>query len=114
MTVRLNVSRNSAGSITGATANFQASLTGFPAGTALTMAHIHAGAAGANGDIVVNAGLTAGEVSLVNGGGSFTKNGISVSTDAATNFANAPFNFYFNVHSALNPNGVARGQLFRQ
>ena len=38
------------------------------------------------------------------------------SNPAATNVANilaAPQNFYFNVHTTLNPGGVARGQLQR-
>src|SRR5690606_26223138 len=41
MDITLNVTRDGAGAITAATANFSGTLTGFPAGTALTAAHIH-------------------------------------------------------------------------
>src|SRR5262245_10854618 len=49
MTITFIVTRDSANNITAATANFVGNFTGFPAGTALTAAHIHPGAAGVNG-----------------------------------------------------------------
>lgn len=114
-TINLNVNRDSGGAITSATADFQVNMSGFPAGTALTMAHIHRGAVGVNGDIVVNTGLTAGEVTLTTGTGTFTKTGQTVASGAlAAEIIGNPAGFYFNVHSALNGGGVARGQLVRQ
>jgi hypothetical protein len=114
VTITMRLTRNSAGTITAATADFQVSLSGFPAATPLTAAHIHPGLAGQNGTFVVNTGLTAGEVTLTNGAGSFTKTGISVTAQTAQDILNNPGSFYFNVHSVLNPAGIARGQLVRQ
>ena len=56
--------------------------------------------------------LVAGEVTLANGSGSFTKT-TSVDPAVAQNIINNPAGFYFNIHSTLNPGGVARGQLVK-
>jgi len=114
VTIDFNINRNSSGTITSATADFQVTLNGFPAPTPLTMAHIHGGASGAIGDILVNTGLAPGEVSLANGSGSVTKTNVSVTANIAQDIISNPANYYFNVHSPLNPAGMARGQLVRQ
>lgn len=111
VTITMHLTRDSAGTITAATADFQVSLTAFPLNTPLTMAHIHTGAVGVSGAVLVNTGLSSGEVTLVNGAGSFTKTGVSVAAATAKDILANPANFYFNVHTALNPGGVARGQL---
>jgi hypothetical protein len=55
---------------------------------------------------------SAGEVTFPNGSGSFVRTGFPVSpVDSANLIINNPAGYYFNVHSALNPGGVARGQL---
>jgi hypothetical protein len=87
--------------------------TGFPAGTALTASHIHPGAAGSNGGVLVSLGLTAGEVTFATGSGSFSKRGITVTVDQANAIMANPGGFYLNIHTANNLNGVARGQLTR-
>jgi len=110
-TIELTVTRTDAGTITAATANFRISVTGFPAGTTVTDAHIHGGPAGSNAGVAVNAGLTSGELAITNGGGSITKNGINVSADRAAAILANPAGHYFNVHTALNPDGAIRGQL---
>ena len=110
-TVALTVTRNESGDITAATATFEITVAGFPTGTVVTDAHLHNASAGANGSIVVNAGLTSGELALVNGSGSVTKTGINVPTDRAAAILNNPSAHYFNVHTALNPDGAIRGQL---
>lgn len=114
VTITLNVTRDSGGTITGGTANFVTNLTGFPATTAFTMAHIHDGVAGVAGPIKVNTGLASGEVVLTNGAGSFTKNNINVAAVDANGMIDTPANFYFNVHTVANGPGVARGQLVKQ
>jgi hypothetical protein len=111
--IHLNLTRDSAGAITAATADFQVELSGFPSTTAITIAHIHTGAAGVNGGIVVNTGLAAGQVTLTNGAGSFTRNGIEVTAANAQAILNNPAGYYFNVHSSAHPPGVVRGQLVR-
>jgi hypothetical protein len=86
--------------------------------SALILSHIHEGAAGVNGPVRVDSGLSpANPVPVVNGSGSFSKSGIIPSSDAAgivSRLLANPSSFYFNVHSNLNPGGVVRGQLVRQ
>ncbi len=112
-TLKFNLTKDSAGNITAATMDATVSVTGFPAGTALTASHIHPGAAGANGGILVSLGLAAGEVTFATGSGSFTKQGITVPVDQANSILANPAGFYLNIHTAANPGGVARGQLTR-
>src|SRR5512145_2294339 len=109
--IALTVTKDSAGNITSASANFQISVTGFPAGTRVTDAHIHGAAAGSNGGAIVNVGLTSGELAVTNGSGSVTKNGINVPADRAAAILANRAGHYFNVHTALNPDGAVRGQL---
>ena len=114
MTIKFNLTKDSAGNVTAATADFNGAFTGFPAGTTLTGAHIHAAAAGVPGSIVIPLPLSSGEVVFSNGGGTLTKNGVTISpVDLATQIMNNPAGYYFNIHTATNPGGVARGQLVR-
>jgi hypothetical protein len=103
-----------AGNVTAASATFTVNLTGFPANTPINAAHIHPGAAGVNGTVLVSTGLAAGQVVLTNGSGTFTRGPISMTPEVAQQIINNPQNFYFNVHSTINPGGAARGQLVRQ
>jgi hypothetical protein len=111
-TITMNLTKDTGGTITAATADFTVQLQGFPAGTVITGAHIHPGAAGIAGGVIWNLGLAAGEVTLSNGSGSFTKLGVAPA-DLATAQAiiTNPAGFYFNVHTSLNPAGAVRGQL---
>jgi hypothetical protein len=110
-TIALTVTRDDTGTITSATATFQITVTGFPAGTTVTDAHIHNGAAGRNAGVYVNVGLASGELAIANGSGSITKSGINVPADRAAAILSNPAEHYFNVHTALNPGGAIRGQL---
>lgn len=112
-TITFNVTKDSAGYVTAASMDVSLTATGFPNGTALTNAHIHPGAAGANGGVLVSLGLAAGEVTFPSGSGSFTKRGIVVTADQANAILANPAGFYLNIHTARNPDGVARGQLSR-
>jgi hypothetical protein len=109
--ITLHLTRNAAGTITAATADFEVRLTGFPAGTALSAAHIHPGVTGVNGPPAVDTGITAGQIVLTDGSGSFTRNGVVVTPSVAQNLSLGPHAFYFNVHTPLSPPGAARGQL---
>lgn len=109
--IGLTVTKDNDGNITSATANFQISVNGFPAGTRVTDAHIHGAPAGSNGGVQVNVGLASGELVVTNGSGSITKNGINVPADRAAAILANRAGFYFNVHTALNPDGAIRGQL---
>src|SRR5262245_49144079 len=103
-TMSMYLTRDTAGVITNVTVDFQSNLTGFPPGTTLSMAHVHNATVGQIGAIVIETGLTTGEVVLVNGNGSFTKLGIAIAPQLAQEILNTPSNFYFNVHSVLNQN----------
>lgn len=111
VTIVLHVTRDAQKAISGATADFKGSLKGFPAETAITAAHIHRGASGANGAVAVNPMFKAGEITLSGGAGSFSKTGVTVTPAVAQEIISGPGNFYFNVHSTMNAGGVARGQL---
>ena len=61
---------------------------------------------------MVDTRLAAGEVNLVNGAGSFTKNGVAITpASLAQEILDNPSGFYFNIHSQNNPGGVIRAQL---
>ena len=64
-TMTMNVPRDSAGVPSGpGTITFVVELTGLPAGTPIILGHIHTGAAGVNGGVIVNTGLSAAAPSL--------------------------------------------------
>ena len=114
-TVTIVTTKDGAGNVTAATATFVVNLSGFPAGTPVNAAHIHGGAAGVNGGVLINSGLTAGQTVLTNGSGTFTAANLTITpVDVANQILANPAGFYFNVHSTLNPGGVVRGQLVRQ
>jgi len=114
-TITLNVTKDGSGNITSATANFVVNLTGFPAGTPFNIAHIHEGANTCACPVVVNIGLTAAEgtVASAAGGATITKSNVTVTPEVAQRMISNPAGFYFNVHSTLNPGGVARGVLVK-
>jgi CHRD domain-containing protein len=113
-TTTFNLTRDSSQNITAATADFNVTLTGFPANTPVNLAHIHTGASGVNGGVLVDLGINGLGIVLANGTGTFTRSGINVTPTDAQNIINNPAGFYFNVHSTQNPGGFARGQLVRQ
>jgi len=110
-TIALTVTRDGSSAITSASMTFQISVRGLPAGATVTKAHIHNASAGANGGIVVDTALASGEMTVSNGSGSITKSGLNVPADRAAAILNNPAAHYFNVHTALNPDGAIRGQL---
>jgi CHRD domain-containing protein len=111
--ITLITTKDTAGNITAATATFVVNLSGFPAGSSVNIAHIHEGASTCACPVVVNTSLAAGEVTISGGTASFTKAGINVDPAVAQRILTNPAGFYFNVHSTLNPGGVARGTLTR-
>ena len=111
VTITFHVTKDTTGAITAATADFQASVSGMPAGSTVTMAHIHPGVAGVSGGILVATGVASGDMPLTNGAGSFTKTAVPMTADQATQIIANPSAFYFNIHSVLNGGGFTRGQL---
>jgi hypothetical protein len=70
-------------------------------------AHIHRGAAGVNGPIVV----PAGGVSFPNLGPNSATGCVLIGANLATEIQATPANFYVNVHTTDYPGGAIRGQL---
>jgi CHRD domain-containing protein len=117
--ITLNLTRDATSTITAATADFSLDLSSFPAGTVITAAHIHPGAAGVAGSALIPMGLASGEIVLVNG----TQTGITktgqtaggaLTPAVAQDIINNPSQYYFNVHTTVNPGGAVRGQLVKQ
>jgi hypothetical protein len=112
-TVTLTPSRDAAGAITGGTFQFQFNVSALTSATVITLAHIHRGAAGVAGPVVVDSQLSAATgIATPLGTASFDRSNLTAtaSTIPAEIVAN-PAGFYFNVHSSANPAGVVRGQL---
>ncbi len=111
-TVTLNPVKDSSGNLVSATVDFTVKYSGFPATTTnITAAHIHTGAAGVSGAVFVSANLAAANAPVSNGSGSFTTTGNPMTADQYNQIVANPAGFYFNIHTATNPGGVARGQL---
>ena len=112
--VTFNVTRDSNGAITGGSADFHFQLSGFPSSTVIQAAHIHPGAAGVNGGVLLGTTIVAGSpVTQVDGVISYSGTVPSVAAATLQQIVNNPAGHYFNVHSPANPGGVARGQLTR-
>lgn len=112
--VTLIPTRDGAGAITSATADFYFQMSGFPSNTMVVGAHIHPGVAGVNGGVIVSTGLTAqAPFVATTGTGEFRATAIPVPGATAQAIIDNPPAFYFNIHSPLNGGGFARGQLSR-
>jgi hypothetical protein len=74
-------------------------------GVDVTMAHIHKGAAGANGDVVVNFFANESPLDVSSKSGCVTAKAAVVKGLAAN-----PANYYVNLHSPEYPKGAIRGQ----
>lgn len=113
-TITFNLTRDATGAIVSGTVDFNVTLSGFPAGSALTAAHIHPGAAGTNGSVLISTTIASGEITFPAGSGTLNKTGIAITADQANAIIANPAGYYFNAHTAANPGGAVRGQLVRQ
>jgi len=99
------------GTLTSASITFVANVSGFPPGTTVTLGHIHKGAAGVAGPVVISANVTS--TPLATGSGSLVLSNTSPDLAVVQDILNNPSQYYFNLHSTLNPGGFTRGQLSR-
>jgi hypothetical protein len=101
------------------TGTYRVDVYNMPVGT--TASHIHVGAVGAGGPVVINFTVPAGGISNDYGlSGTFACSDVAVRAAQGINscddFEQALLlnNTYVNVHSTANPGGEIRGQLIRQ
>ena len=111
VTITMDVTKDSSGNVTAASITFVANLSGFPAGTTVTLGHIHKAPSGVAGAVVISANVTT--TSLSNGAGSLALTNTSPDVAVVQDILNNPSQYYFNLHSTLNPGGFCRGQLSR-
>jgi hypothetical protein len=111
--ITINTVKDSSGTVTSGSIDFNVTMTGFPNGSAATNAHIHNAPAGASGGVFVGVtGLSPGTaIQMPNGSGSFSFRGIEPGVDKINQILANPAGFYFNVHTTANPNGAIRVQL---
>jgi len=91
--------------------DFQVSVKGLQADSALTAAHIHNGPAGVPAGVFVGTNLSAANAPALSGGAATFTDTESPGADKVSQILANPSGFYFNVHTKLNGGGVMRGQL---
>ncbi len=110
-----HITRDENGGITSAEAIFDVNYT-FPGAVTFTGLHIHAGAAGVNGPVRIDSGITgANPVVRETGSGNLFYR-VEVPLNANTlpvleGLLTSPQNYYLNLHTTVNPGGAVRGQL---
>jgi hypothetical protein len=115
VTITITPTRDSGNAITGGTMAMQFTMRNLTSASSIRGAHIHTGAAGVNGNIVVDSGLSAATaIATPAGTAGFERTGITGEAAIISGIVANPAAFYFNVHTATNPGGVARGQLRAQ
>jgi uncharacterized protein (TIGR03437 family) len=109
------VTRDGSGRVTGGTVNFNVAHV-FAAPAEFVGLHIHRAGAGVNGGVVISSGLSATNSVQTSGVGDIFRQ-VSVDPDnptaltALNDLINSPDQFYMNLHTTVNPNGVIRGQM---
>ncbi len=115
VTITITPTRDASNAITGGTVAMAFTVRNLTPATSITLAHIHSGAAGVNGPIVVNSNLSAATaIPAAGGSAGFERSGLQADAATINNIVSNPAAFYFNIHTALNPGGVVRGQLRAQ
>ena len=116
-TVWVHVVRDAQGRVTSASTDFNVSFT-LPAENRVVGLHIHRGVAGENGPVLIDSGIAAAAPVMVGTTGRITRQGQTLSTNAAgleavNGVLTNPSGYYVNMHTTDFPNGVIRGQLQR-
>jgi uncharacterized protein (TIGR03437 family) len=117
-TIWLHVIRDAQGKVLSASTDFNVTHT-FPGEVQITGLHIHSGAAGTNGPVLIDSGIRGAEpVVSSTGRGTLNYQGQTLPTntaglDAVTGVLTNPGGYYVNLHTSEYPGGVIRGQLER-
>ncbi len=113
--VPIFVVRNADGTIAAGTVVFDVNFRGFPAPTTFVGLHLHQGAAGTPGGVVISSGLDANANRLDVGSNGNIFRIVTVADTkgiaALTQLMQTPNGFYENLHTTVFPNGAMRGQL---
>lgn len=112
-TMYVHIARGADGAIVGGSVDFITRYQ-FPGEVTFTGMHIHSGAAGINGPIVIDSRMprtedTAGRGTLRYAG--VVPRGEARGLAALEGILNNPAGYYLNVHTSVNPGGAIRGQL---
>jgi uncharacterized protein (TIGR03437 family) len=111
--VAANLIRNGAGVVTHALLHFSLNYR-FPGPVTFVGLHIHEGAAGVNGPVRLDSGITGANNVPTDGFGNISRS-FAVSSEVGLAAVNAllanPENYYLNLHSTVHPGGAVRGQL---
>jgi hypothetical protein len=97
--------------IVSAAGTFDITVTGCPASTTIILAHIHEGAATANGPVKIDTGLVASAPIVFGTGARIQKASVTVDPLVAQALLTSPASYYVNVHTTAHSGGVIRGQL---
>jgi hypothetical protein len=104
----LDVTRDSSGAITSGEVVFYVNYD-FPGAVTITGLHVHQGAKGANGPIIVDSGVTTFADADGDGNVTMVVTGVAPATLQA--ILDAPRNYYVNLHTSVNTAGALRDQL---
>ena len=108
--VTFDLTRNAAGAITSGDVVFYFNYS-FPGPATVNGLHIHQGAKGANGGIVVGAVLSANDAADTDGVGNITSVVTGTSPATLQAILDNTRNYYVNLHTNVNPGGALREQM---
>lgn len=117
-TVLLHVVRDAAGNVESASTDFLVAHT-HPADATVTGLHIHRGAAGENGPVVIDSGITGNNpVNVASGRTVTNRQGQTIATNtnglaAVRGILENHAGYYVNLHTTTNAGGLMRGQLLK-
>lgn len=106
--VTFDLERSSAGAITSGEVIFYFNYS-FPAAVTINGLHIHQGAKGTNGPVVVNSGVTT--IADADGSGNVTTVVTGTSPATLQAILDNPRGYYVNLHTTANPSGAVREQM---
>ena len=106
--VTLDVTRDAAGAITSGEVVFYVNYD-FPGPVTITGLHVHQGAKGTNGPIVVDSGVAS--FTDADGEGNVTTVVSNVTPATLQAILSSPRSYYANLHTSVNPSGALRDQL---
>jgi uncharacterized protein (TIGR03437 family) len=111
--VWLHLVKDASGRVTSGSVDFEVRYSGLSPNQTFTAMHIHSGAAGVNGPVVIDARLQ--RTDAAPGGGVLPAYQAQLTTPAQLAAAEGiladPSQYYFNIHSVEKPGGIMRGQL---